>query len=148
MATSYDDATQAPTVKASRLRLYDVIGTEPSGDHRLRNKEGLVFTAPADDVLLLGEVRTRREVTPTEMAEVLEKLKGWFHISFIKAKGEVRHMYAHVHGRPIGGLMPLQDLERPNSETRNCRMERVFSVITGGTQHVLKKPAFRKLTSA
>ncbi len=140
----YGDDTQAPTVMASRTRLYTVRNVD--GDSvDLTNKEGIRFTEKKDDLVMVGEVESRVEVTPTQMVEKLDMLGGFFYIGFIKSDGTTRHMYAHVVDRPKGGHLNLQDLEKPMKEHRSCRMERVFSLITKGVHYVLKRPAFNAL---
>lgn len=140
----YDEDTLDPEVMASRTRLYKIRNTD-GNSYDLTNKEGIKFSEKKADLVIIGEVQKRIEVTTMEMVDHLDRLAGFFHLAFVKADGTTRKMYAHVVDRPKGGLLHLQDLEKPMEEHRSCRMERVFSLITKGKHYVLKRPMYNRL---
>lgn len=146
----YKKAIQAPPLKAARTRFYDIIKTPnetKNATFRLKNKEDIVFTAPSDDVIVLGKVQTHKEVTPTELMEIIDGLKDYFHIMFIKADGTQRSMYATKSDKVKGTILHLHDLDLNMNESRACRIDRVFSIITKETQYVLKQAAYAALVS-
>lgn len=136
----------APPVKASRTRLYDIRSTNLDGDALdLTNREGIQFSEKKEDLVLVGAVDKTVMVTPMEMTDALDALGGFFFIRFFKNDGTERAMYAHVVERPKGGLMRLRDLEQPMATLRSCKMNRVYSLITGGKHYTLKTAALKKL---
>lgn len=144
----WDDACADPVAKAARTRLYDIVLKDAtSTGHSVRNREGLTFNIPKEDCVTIGEVDpgATTEFTKPEMEDFMDRAHGYLFVKFVKDNGDIRSMYAHVNGRAIGGHMRLVDLEQNATETRSCRMERVFYVVCNGKKYVLKEAAFTKL---
>lgn len=148
LAEKYNKVLEAPERRLARTRLYEDAGDDTS-HWRARNAEGIVFRLPKKDAVMVGWATSPAvEVTRSEMCGVLRDVRGFFFLTFVKKNGELRDMYAHVEGPPVGDMFPLADLSLDVSEHRQCRMSSVVKVITSdGRLYVLKKAAFAAVLS-
>lgn len=78
-------------------------------EHKLRNKEGLVFKAPADDVLWLGGYSKVERVTKAQMTRKMLEQRSFCYLEFTKANGDTRVMFALV-SKIEGNDVYLHDL--------------------------------------
>jgi len=132
-----------PTVKCARFRLYDIEAVDDrmhAVGPLLRNKEGLRFRAPRDDVLAVGAFSKVRYVNKMELTDVLRLLDGFFWIRFAKKDGSVRTMYAMRMRERIAGNPSLRDLELPNTETRQCVISNILNLVALDTHFIVGKP--------
>jgi len=75
----------------------------------------------------------KEQVTRESMTNLAHNIVGYFHISFIKADGTLRNMYAQVNGNVHNNILPLVDLIVP--AYRCCCVDRIVSITRGGVQY-------------
>lgn len=120
-----------PIPMATRTRLYKIVK-----GNLVVNAEGHQFRLPPDDYVVVGSVTRKEQVTRESMTKLAHNIGGYFHISFIKADGTLRSMYAHVNGSVYNGnTLRLVDLEAPASEYRCCCVDRISSITRGGVHY-------------
>jgi len=120
-----------PIAMAARTRLYKIVK-----GNLVVNAEGHQFRLPSDDYVVVGHVTRKEQVTRESMTKLAQNIGGYFHISFIKADGSLRSMYAHVNGSVYNvNTLRLVDLEVPASEYRCCCVDRIVSITRGGVHY-------------
>lgn len=128
-----DPLSGLPSTKAARFRLYDVVDR---ANTRLKNKEGVVFNAPADDVVYIGEIKDTVYVNKTELSKEIRDLEGFFWIRFYKKDGSVREMWANRLKERIAGNLSMQDMMLPNTQSRQCVIENIVDFVFRGTHYI------------
>ena len=119
-----------PIPMAARTRLYKIVK-----GNLVVNAEGHQFRHPPDDYVIVGRVTRKERVSRDSMTEIARNIGGYFHISFVKADGFLRSMYAHVNGSVIQNTLRLVDLEVPASEYRCCRVDRIVAITRGDVHY-------------
>lgn len=117
-----------PIPMAARTRLYKIIK-----GNLVVNAEGHTIRLPPDDFRIVGAVDETEHVSRASMTKLARNISGYFHISFLKADGSLRNMYAHANGSVYNGnSLSLVDLEVPASEYRSCCVDRIVSITKNG----------------
>lgn len=120
-----------PIPMAARTRLYKIIK-----GNLVVNAEGHQFRLPPDDYVVVGNVTRTEKVSRESMTRLAHNIGGYFHISFIKADGTLRSMYAHADGSVHNvNSLRLVDLEVPASEYRSCCVDRIVSITRRGIHY-------------
>lgn len=130
LSENKSSTTRLPIPMAARTRLYKIIK-----GNLVVNAEGHQFRLPPDDYVVVGSITRTEQVTRESMTKLAHNIGGYFHISFIKADGTLRSMYAHVNGSVYSGTLRLVDLEVPASEYRSCCVDRIVSITRGGVHY-------------
>lgn len=124
-----------PIPMAARTRLYKIIK-----GNLVVNAEGHQFRLPPDDYVMVGNVTRKEQVTRETMTTLAHNIGGYFHISFIKADGSLRNMYARANGSVYKNTLPLVDLEVPASQYRCCCVDRIVSITLRGVHYYVPTP--------
>ena len=82
---------------------------------------------------MVGSDVRKEQVTREAMTKLANSISGVFHISFIKADGTLRTMYARVNGSVHDNVLPLVDLVVP--QYRCCCVDRIVSITRGGVNY-------------
>ena len=125
-----------PTVLAARTRLYDIVDKD---DLKVKNKEGLTFTIPRNDVVWIGEHKGQEFVTKSEMSNVVLNTRSFTFIRFKKMDGTMRDMYCSITNI-VGNDVFLKDLQKTQDESdRRCKLENVYQIISKNKMYIRKK---------
>jgi len=134
-----------PKIKAVRFRLYDVVNSPATKDAatiRLCNKEGVFFSAPHSDIVLIGQCVQTKHVTLTQLSDLVRQLTGeFFWMRFRRlSDNQPRDMYAlklaEESHHTVAGNMAVRDLELDNTDMRQCRVENIEQLVWRGTCYI------------